>query len=138
MVSQLKTIKNLQIGLCQNQIEIREVLSVGLIESLADSKRELQTKKDILEQEILQKNHIAQTLANREVEANCHAEAILLLKAGIDTARRRREVRFESIDAPEQKLMDDSQKEEELIELAEERCARSEVTISDTDTSSLN
>ena len=125
----------LQIELCDNHIKTREGMSMELLQNMAECKRDLRQIKASLEQEKEARRHIADKLADCEKRINRHNDVIDLYLSEIEKISRKREEMSIAIDLLRQKIADENIRLQEMVNLALERCARSEVVILETDTS---
>ncbi|GEQ66556.1 hypothetical protein JCM33374_g219 [Metschnikowia sp. JCM 33374] len=125
---------NSQIELCENQIKTREGMLVELWQNLNECKSNNQVLKEQLGQEKQLKNSVAEKLSECETQINRQLEALSILKADVESLKKRKRDIISAIDTLKIKILEGNKKLEDCITRAQEQCARSEVTISDSDT----
>lgn len=123
-----------QIENCENQIKTREGMSLELLQNLNQSKVELSSLKQRLQEAKAQKEDITDQVSSLEEKVSQCQETSQLLAAENDGLEKRKaEIDFE-IETKNERKNSDITKHQELETAALEHCQRSDIQILETDT----
>lgn len=123
-----------QIQHCENQIQTREGMSIELLQNLNESKKLLSViKLKLQDLNSLKQSREAQ-VAELELKLNEISENTQLLTAECEGLVKKKTELESEVEKRNAKRVSDQEKREELLQIAQERCERSEADIRDSDT----